>query len=204
MKHADIATQLPEEAILEAAADVFAQHGFSGARVEAIARAAGINKAMLYYRLGDKSRLYELVILRHFERVALAVEQGASVPGGPGDKLAGILAALAELFVRDARPPRIMAWELASGGGGMPAGVTAMWGRIFAVVAPLAAKAGMDPLLTHLSMVGPLVFTCLTAPLRERLGAEMPAIASYLAGIGPREMAAFLGGLYRKAAGEEP
>lgn len=187
---------------MEAATDVFAEYGFAGARVEAIARTAGINKAMLYYRLGDKSRLYELVIMRHFERVALAVEEGAAFPGGPGDKLTGILSALAELFARDPRLPRIMAWELASGGGSLPEDVTALWGRIFAAVAPVATKAGLDPLLTHLSLVGPLVFICLTSPVRARLKARIPVLADRAAGIGPRDMAAFLGGLYRKVAGE--
>ena len=41
--------------ILDAAANVFSEVGFAGARVDEIAKRAGINKAMIYYRIGDKT-----------------------------------------------------------------------------------------------------------------------------------------------------
>jgi len=41
--------------ILEAARDEFAEKGFAGARVDTIARRAGVNKATLYY--GDVTEL---------------------------------------------------------------------------------------------------------------------------------------------------
>jgi TetR/AcrR family transcriptional regulator len=51
----------PEEtraAILRAAVREFAQSGISGARTDAIAKAAGVNKALLYYYFQDKETLY--------------------------------------------------------------------------------------------------------------------------------------------------
>jgi TetR/AcrR family transcriptional regulator len=45
-------------AILDAAVREFAQEGIAGARIDAIARAAGVNKALLYYYFHDKERLY--------------------------------------------------------------------------------------------------------------------------------------------------
>lgn len=56
--------KLDEKAILDAAAEEFAEKGFDGARVDAIAERACINKAMLYYRVGDKEELYRRVVLR--------------------------------------------------------------------------------------------------------------------------------------------
>ncbi|MCD6588326.1 MAG: helix-turn-helix transcriptional regulator, partial [Candidatus Fermentibacteraceae bacterium] len=53
--------KMGEKSILDAAAEEFAEKGFSGARVDEIARRAGINKAMLYYRIGDKEELYRRV-----------------------------------------------------------------------------------------------------------------------------------------------
>jgi len=47
----------PEEtraSILEAATREFAQEGVAGARTDAIARAARVNKALLYYYFEDK------------------------------------------------------------------------------------------------------------------------------------------------------
>src|SRR5579862_3943983 len=55
----------PEEsraAILGAAAQEFAQHGIAGARTDAIAREAGVNKALLYYYFKDKETLYGAVM----------------------------------------------------------------------------------------------------------------------------------------------
>lgn len=44
--------------ILEAAAAEFANEGIAGARIDAIATAAGVNKALLYYYFQDKESLY--------------------------------------------------------------------------------------------------------------------------------------------------
>src|SRR6266481_5787545 len=55
----------PEEsraAILRAAAEEFAQHGIAGARTDAIAREARVNKALLYYYFKDKETLYGAVL----------------------------------------------------------------------------------------------------------------------------------------------
>ncbi len=63
-------------AILRAAADVFAQSGLAGARTETIARAAGVNKALLYYYFKSKDGLYCAVLeehLREFSRRGLEV-----------------------------------------------------------------------------------------------------------------------------------
>jgi AcrR family transcriptional regulator len=49
-------------AILAAAVLEFSQNGYEGARVEAIARRAGINKRMLYHYFGGKDALYVAVL----------------------------------------------------------------------------------------------------------------------------------------------
>ncbi len=56
--------KVDEKTILKAAARVFAEKGWSGARVDEIAAEAGLNKAMLYYRVGDKEELYRRVVLQ--------------------------------------------------------------------------------------------------------------------------------------------
>src|SRR5215469_12433753 len=54
------------EKILAAATVEFAAHGFAGARVDAIARRARVNKQMLYYCLGAKRELYHEILRRKF------------------------------------------------------------------------------------------------------------------------------------------
>ena len=60
----DNKSALSKEAILAAARQEFAAMGFSGARVEAIARSAGCNKAMLFYYFSSKELLYRAVLAR--------------------------------------------------------------------------------------------------------------------------------------------
>jgi TetR/AcrR family transcriptional regulator len=58
-----------EEKIFAAALVVFAEHGREGARMQDIADAAGINKALVHYYFRSKDRLYEEVfayIMRKF------------------------------------------------------------------------------------------------------------------------------------------
>jgi TetR/AcrR family transcriptional regulator len=63
-------------AILAAAEQSFAKAGLAGARTDAIAAAAGVNKALLYYYFKSKGGLYEAVVedhFREFNRQALEV-----------------------------------------------------------------------------------------------------------------------------------
>lgn len=50
--------------ILDAAENVFAMYGYSGARVDEIAAQAGYNKALLFRYFGDKLKLYTEVLKR--------------------------------------------------------------------------------------------------------------------------------------------
>jgi TetR/AcrR family transcriptional regulator len=67
--------------ILAAAADAFAQSGLAGARTDAIAAAAGVNKAMLYYYFKSKERLYEAVIEDHFAEFNRRALEALASPG---------------------------------------------------------------------------------------------------------------------------
>jgi TetR/AcrR family transcriptional regulator len=58
-----------EERILAAATEEFANNGFFGARTQAIADAAAVNKAMLHYYFRSKENLYSQVIKAAFERI---------------------------------------------------------------------------------------------------------------------------------------
>jgi TetR/AcrR family transcriptional regulator len=66
----------PEEsraAILEAAAREFSENGIAGARTDAIAREAHVNKALLYYYFQDKETLYGAVLDQAFSGLKTTV-----------------------------------------------------------------------------------------------------------------------------------
>ena len=80
----------PEEsraAILKAAVREFAQEGVAGARTDAIARSAGVNKALLYYYFKDKESLYGAVLDEVFGGLHQAVHEVLAKPLPPREKI---------------------------------------------------------------------------------------------------------------------
>ena len=94
--------------ILAAALKEFAANGFAGARVDAIARRACINKRMLYHYFGDKEELFKAVLRRKIaERQAWA--DGLS--GEPEETLPFWF----EAACKDADWVRLFQWEALQG-----------------------------------------------------------------------------------------
>jgi AcrR family transcriptional regulator len=61
-----LSTSDTQEKILEAARSVFMRDGYHGARMQEIADAAGINKALLHYYFKSKDRLFERIFTEAF------------------------------------------------------------------------------------------------------------------------------------------
>jgi TetR/AcrR family transcriptional regulator len=60
--------------ILAAAESIFAERGLAGARTEEIARAARVNKALLYYYFDSKRKLYRAVFEDLFSQAGRSIE----------------------------------------------------------------------------------------------------------------------------------
>jgi TetR/AcrR family transcriptional regulator len=101
-----------KERILLAAQKEFSDRGFSGARMEAIARAAAINKAMLFYYFSSKDNLYRTVLVGVFSEIF--GEIGSFISGQLTPDL--FLEKFPEIYIRFiARHPdllRIMVFDL--------------------------------------------------------------------------------------------
>lgn len=100
------------DAILAAAQREFAARGFAGARVEAIARQAGVNKAMLFYYFSSKEGLYQAILhgvmAEFFKKV-----QGLITPGlGPEEFLEKFPALYIELCASHPDFIRLVAFDL--------------------------------------------------------------------------------------------
>ncbi len=101
--------------IVQAATSEFALRGFDGARIDAIARTAGVNKALLYYYFPNKKELYRRLVLEHVE-AAGDVLAAAVVPGAPEpENLRAILRAAVELFESRPLAPRFILREVLNG-----------------------------------------------------------------------------------------
>lgn len=95
--------------LLRAAALAFAEQGFEGASLRAIAAAADVDPALIAYRFGGKEALWRAVIEDFAEEVRAVLGCGA---GGPcGDRLTGFLDALAGLSCRRPELARMLLRE---------------------------------------------------------------------------------------------
>ncbi|MEH3088917.1 MAG: TetR family transcriptional regulator [Microbacterium arborescens] len=100
-------TEATRRRLLDAAMEHFAAGGYAGARVEAIARTAGINKERIYSYFGDKAGLFGAVLTTEVDRLL----DGIDIRGTGPDAL-GELAA--DLYDRAAAHPqlaRLLSWE---------------------------------------------------------------------------------------------
>ena len=102
--------------ILDAATEVFAEVGFSGARVDEIAKRAGINKAALYYHIGSKEVLYAEVLRNLIGDAADQAIKNIEDTDSPEEKLKIYIDNIARLVDQNSYVAPIMLRELASGG----------------------------------------------------------------------------------------
>jgi len=63
------------EAILRAAADLFAEKGYQAVSTEEIARAAGVSKGLVHYHFSSKAILLQRVLLDSFTTISNQVEE---------------------------------------------------------------------------------------------------------------------------------
>lgn len=109
------------DAILAAALAEFAQEGLAGARMDAIAAAAGVNKALLYYYFRDKESLYGAVLDRFFVRLSERVMSQLDGAGPLGERLLRYTCAHFDCVAESPHYARLFQGELMSAGrGGSP------------------------------------------------------------------------------------
>ena len=175
-------------ALLEAGARLFARHGYSGTRTQAVAHEAGVNKAMISYHFGGKAGLYEAVIVHLVDEFRPALSGLREDRDRPSpERLRRFIETLGESFLRRPELGAIVLREHLSGGERLSAEVMSRHvGEFFATTRSIV-EAGVernelrpvDPHALHLSLIGSLVFFLASEPYRRRAGdaGELPAPA---------------------------
>jgi AcrR family transcriptional regulator len=164
------------ELILRTATEVFAEKGYDGARVDEIARAAKVNKATLYYQIGDKQALYEAIIQRVMSEMADEIENGIDSADSVADKLRCFIETLACHGGIARRFSSIMLREIADGGARLPDPALRQMGRILGLLSgilELGVETGefrrVNPLVTHMLIIGSLMIYNTNEPIRTRI-----------------------------------
>lgn len=99
--------------IIAAALGEFAEHGRAGARVDRIAAAAGVNKAMIYYHFKSKDELYIQVLRSFFLEIGREARQKLSASANLEEALKAILALHTGIATRRPQVRTLLLRELA-------------------------------------------------------------------------------------------
>src|SRR5580658_1946254 len=105
-------------AILKAAVAEFADYGIAGARTDAIARAARVNKALLYYYFKDKDALYEAVLDHVFGGLRARVMPVLDSKLPPRQKMLEYVGTYFDYIAANPRFPRVVQAEWMRSGAG--------------------------------------------------------------------------------------
>jgi len=173
------------EALLAAGSELFAERGYDGVPVAAIAHKAGVNKAMISYHFGGKRQLYLAIVSATFTEIVAGMESLAESSRPAPEVLRELIATVGEMASR--RYPHfcsMMLREVVAGGKNLDPELIDKPARVLGAVQRIVERGvregdlrPVDPLLTHLSLVGSLVFFFATARFRERvLAKRRPAI----------------------------
>ena len=161
--------------ILNAAANVFSEVGFAGARVDEIAKRAGINKAMIYYRIGDKKALYEEVLHDIFADTAKRIAHNIKETQAPEEKLKTFIHNIARTVDQHHHLAPIMMRELASGTRNFPEVAGQDLARIVNILTAILKEGEekgvfikTNPFLIHMMIVGTIIFYKMSAPIRAK------------------------------------
>jgi len=108
--------------ILDAAEQLFARQGFRPTTIKAIAGAAGVNTALLYYYFPDKQGLYHAVLERAFGGLIDEGQDRLSGDADPEQAVRGFIALQASYFGRHPNRPHLFVRELLDHGAEHAAG----------------------------------------------------------------------------------
>jgi TetR/AcrR family transcriptional regulator len=150
--------------ILEVATDVFAEVGFTGARMDEIAGLAQVNKATLYYHIGDKEALYTEVLHRTIGGTVETLLQRLKKDQSPEEKLKTYIHTIIGSVERNPQMPRIIMRELASGSENISellikhiAAVIGILGGILNEGVKKGVFSETSPLIVHMMVMGCLL-----------------------------------------------
>ena len=164
-------------AILAAAERVFARSGLAGARTDAIAAEAGVNKALLYYYFDSKEELYEAVVEDHFRDFNRRALEVLAAPGSAREILLRYVAMHFDFIsVRHRYAPLFQ--QLMSAGGKVPERLIRKYftarSEAFGRLLQRGMKAGefrrADRFHTAISIIALIVFYFSAAPVLQLLG----------------------------------
>ncbi len=163
------------EKILAAARKTFAEYGYSGTHVDEIAQRAGVNKASLYYQIGDKDTLYANVIHQVLGNIAQGIAQAVAKADSPEKKLKAYILFIADAVDKNPEIPPIMMREIASGGANLPRVVVEDIASVLTILTNILEEGRKNgiftevvPFLIHMMILGSILFYKGAVPIKDK------------------------------------
>jgi TetR/AcrR family transcriptional regulator len=192
--------------IVAAAERIFAEQGLDGARTDAIARAAHVNKALLYYYFQSKEDLYRFTLQTLLGRMRQQVESAMQQAGTPRAHLVRYVEGYFDFMTAHPNYPRLVQREVMGRGQSRQWIVRVYFGPLYRRLAA-TIRAGIacrefrkvDPQNTALTLIAMTVFYFAAAPVLGELWRRDPLAPARVAAR-RRSVVDFLEhGLFRQA-----
>ena len=156
--------------ILEAAISLFANGGFNGISMRAIAREVGLNAASIYHHFPDKQALYIEAMAHAFSGKAEVLSAALTTDTSPEQRLKYFVAAFCRLIHEDPDFRKLIQREILEGDESrLQLLAEQVFLDIFSSLSSLSRELapGYDANLLAISIVGLMVYHYQTAPLRK-------------------------------------
>ena len=175
--------------ILRVAEESFAERGLAGARIGAIARAARVNKALLYYYFASKEELHRFTLTSLFRKLREQTSAALDRSGSPREQMLRYINSYFDFMVAHPNYPRLFQRELMSEEprlvGLVQENLRPLHRRLTGVIRAGIAEGEfrrVDPQHTLFSLVAMTVFYFAAAPVLTQLWQADP--------LAPRRVAA--------------
>ena len=199
MKKTKSKTRKPErdaeatrDALIQAATELFAERGFDGTRVDQIAESAGVNKAMISYHFGGKKSLYNEILAATFNEAHERFHEIRHSEAPADERLRDFIFTFADLAALQPALPIMVIREVLSGGLHIDADLLPRFLDLFRTVQDIIEQgvhdgtfANVNSYVTHISLLGSLVFFFATKPIRSlladtRVPSSVPEIREFV------------------------
>jgi len=171
------------QAILSAAAELFAARGQAGTTIKQIGRRAGVNPALIYYYFADKAALYDAVLAELVGRFPVQLAEAALATDSPRDALAAVVHRQARVFAEEPLLPRLIVRELADHDGSRATPLLGEHARRLLASLTVLIRRGQDdgsfrtdvePHHAAISCLAQINWYCISGPLMLMLMGDKP------------------------------
>lgn len=165
-----------EARILSAATEVFRSRGKDGARMQDIADAAGINKAMLHYYFRSKDLLFERVLRESSSAFFMRIREVTASEDGLIEKIGKLCNAYIDMGMKEPYIPVFIIGEINRNPAGFikkmfqESGIKPDFGKFRQLIEKEAAQGNILPIAPEQLLMNVLslcIFPCIARPMMQ-------------------------------------